>query len=81
MTEQAIAHSSYQIFWYQYAFIFTLYSIFLVLSHTVWICGAKTAGPSRKSLVFLKSNIFGSEKFQVSVHVGGNWTFVKHFYY
>jgi hypothetical protein len=35
----------------------------------VWVAGAKTTGPIAKSLLFLKSNFFGSEKFQVSAHV------------
>jgi hypothetical protein len=35
----------------------------------------KLLGRSRKSLVFLKSNFFGSEKFQVSAHIFRNKKF------
>jgi hypothetical protein len=44
-------------------------SILLVLSHMLGNVEQKLLGRSRKSLVFLKSNFFGSEKFQVSAHV------------
>jgi hypothetical protein len=41
----------------------------LVLSHMFGYLEQKLLGRSRKSLVFLKSNFFGSEKIQVSAHV------------
>jgi hypothetical protein len=55
--------------WYWFILIWPLrtYSPFLVLSHMY--VEQKLLGRSRKSLVFLKSNFFGSEKFQVSAHV------------
>jgi hypothetical protein len=43
--------------------------ILLVLSHMFGYGEQKLLGRSRKSLVFLESNFFGSEKFQVSAHV------------
>jgi hypothetical protein len=46
-----------------------LCSIFLVLSHMFGYVEQKLLGRSRKSSVFLKSNFFDSEKFQVSAHV------------
>jgi hypothetical protein len=46
-----------------------LWSIFLVLPHMFGYLEQKLLGRSRKSLVFLKSNFFSSEKFQVSAHV------------
>jgi hypothetical protein len=45
---------------------FCLESIFLVLSHMFEYLEQKLLGQSRKSSIFLKSNFFGSEKFQVS---------------
>jgi hypothetical protein len=42
---------------------------FLVLSHMFGYVEQKLLGRSRKSLVFLKSNFSGSEKFQVSAHI------------
>jgi hypothetical protein len=47
--------------------VYKLWSIFLVLS--IGYVEQKLLGRSRKSLVFLKSNFFGSENFQVSAHV------------
>jgi hypothetical protein len=44
-----------------------LKSILLVLSHMFGFVEQKLLGRSRKSLVFLESNFFSSEKFQVSV--------------
>jgi hypothetical protein len=41
----------------------------LVLSHMFGYLEQKLLGRSRKSLVFLKSNFFGSEEFQVLAHV------------
>jgi hypothetical protein len=43
--------------------------IFLALSHMFGYLEQKQLGRSRKSLVFLKYNFFGNEKFQVSAHV------------
>jgi hypothetical protein len=44
------------------------YGIFLVLSYMFGYLEQKLLGRSQKSLVFPKSNFFGSEKFQVSTY-------------
>jgi hypothetical protein len=52
------------------SYMFHFYSpFFLVLSHIFGHLEQKLLGRLWKSLVFLKSNFFGSEKFQVPAHV------------
>jgi uncharacterized membrane protein len=49
--------------------IMPILSVLLVLSHMFVYLEQKLLDRSQKSLVFLKSDFFGSEKFQVSAHV------------
>jgi hypothetical protein len=52
---------------YLYAYHDHIYPILLVLLHMFGYLEQKLLGRLQKCLVFLKSNFFSSEKFQVSI--------------